>query len=254
MVRQRVSPAARLSWGLGEFLELRVRLLQPKAHVHLAVHGRRGGEVILRFMWLARAPGNLAEAEVAVGDQRAHAELAGERQRLAVVASGILGAACRRDVTDEAEGVGLACPSPQPAGERQCLSGVAGGLVDPPGREVGYPRAQKNERWPDVSLATVELLDGARDQRERLVGAAGEGVGGAEGRGDARYSDDELPRSAEVVAPLENPDRAWQIPTTEEGAAEIEQPEVQRPGMIGRFSDLHRSLGVPDGLVEPAKL
>jgi hypothetical protein len=25
---------------------------------------------------------------------------------------------------------------------------VAGGLVDPPGREVGHPRAQKNERRP----------------------------------------------------------------------------------------------------------
>src|SRR5881628_116651 len=73
-----------------------------------------GGEVIERFLPLARA----AEAEVAVGDERAHAELAGEGQRLAVVAFGVLGAACRRDVTGEAEGVGLACPSPQPTGER----------------------------------------------------------------------------------------------------------------------------------------
>jgi hypothetical protein len=39
-------------------------------------------------------PVELAEAEVAVGDERAHAELAGEGQRLAVVAFGVLGAAC----------------------------------------------------------------------------------------------------------------------------------------------------------------
>ena len=53
-----------------------------------------------------------------VGDERAHAELVGECQRLAVVAFSVLGAACRRDVTDEAEGVGFASPSSQPAGER----------------------------------------------------------------------------------------------------------------------------------------
>jgi hypothetical protein len=51
-----------------------------------------------------------------------------------------------------------------------------------------------------VKLATAELLDGARDQRQRLVSAAGEGIGGAEGRGDERCPDDEMPCSAEVVA------------------------------------------------------
>jgi hypothetical protein len=57
---------------------------------------------------LSRAPGELAEAEVAVGDERAHAARLGERQRLAVVAGSVLRAACRLDVTGEAEGVGLA--------------------------------------------------------------------------------------------------------------------------------------------------
>jgi hypothetical protein len=38
------------------------------------------------------------------------------------------------------------------------------------------------------------------------------------------------------------------------GEAEIEQPDVQREGMIGRLSDLHGGLGVPDGLVESAEL
>ena len=141
--------------------------------------------------------------------------------------------------------MGLACPSPQPAGERQRLSGVAGGLVDPPGREVGYPRALKNERRPEVMLATAELLDSARDQRERLVSAAGEGVGGAEGRGD-----DGIPRAIchvrqQVEAPLEDPGRAREISPTEVGEAEIEQPAIQREGIIGRLSDPHGGLGVP---------
>ncbi len=101
--------------------------------------------------------------------------------------------------------MGLASSSPQPAGERQRLSGVAASLVDPPGREAGRPRALKNERRPDVILATAELLDGARDQRKRLVSPAGEGVGGAEGRGAVRCPDDDLPRSAEVEAPARGP-------------------------------------------------
>src|SRR5262249_44543426 len=184
--------------------------------------------MLVGLIALVRAPIELAEAEVAVGDEGAHAALAGERERLTVVAESALGVARRRAGTGEAEGVGLACPRPQAAGERQCLSGVAGGLIDPPSREVGHPGVQKDQPRRAVNLATAELLDGARDQRERLVSTAGEGVGRAEGRSDDRCRDDELPRSAEVVAPLEDPRRAGEIPAMEVGKAEIEQREVQR--------------------------
>src|SRR5215470_4356446 len=64
---------------------LRFRLLQPEPHVHLAVHRRRGREVLLCLLALARALVELAEAEVAVGDEGAHAARLGQRQRLAVV-------------------------------------------------------------------------------------------------------------------------------------------------------------------------
>ena len=97
-------------------------------------------------------------------------------------------------------------------------------LVNPPGREVSHPRAQKNERRPDVILATAELLDGARHQRERLVSPAGEDVGGAEGRGDDRGPIDELPRSAEVEASLKDRGRAWEIPATEVDATRRPAP------------------------------
>src|SRR5262245_5616977 len=52
-----------------QLFHLRLRLLQPERHLHLAVHRRRGGEVLLRLLALARAPVELAEAEVAVGDE-----------------------------------------------------------------------------------------------------------------------------------------------------------------------------------------
>jgi hypothetical protein len=50
---------------------LRLCLLQPVRHVHLAIHRRRGGEVRARLLVLARAPVELAEAEMAVGDEGA---------------------------------------------------------------------------------------------------------------------------------------------------------------------------------------
>src|SRR4029453_12220470 len=70
------SPSRRLS-------QLRLRCRQPVRHPHLAIHRRRGGEVLLRLRALARAPVELAEAEMAVGDEGAHASGLGERQRLA---------------------------------------------------------------------------------------------------------------------------------------------------------------------------
>src|SRR5215470_14206526 len=63
---------------------LRLRLLQPVRHSHLAVHRRRDGEMLLRLLTLARTPVELPEAEVAVGDEGAHAELRGERQSVLV--------------------------------------------------------------------------------------------------------------------------------------------------------------------------
>ena len=72
-------------------------------------------------------------------------------------------------------------------GERQCLFGVAGRLVEAPGAEVDHSCAQNNERRSGVILATAELLDGTRDQWERLVRPACGRQGaeqGAAGRGD----------------------------------------------------------------------
>jgi hypothetical protein len=43
------------------------RLLEPELHVHLAVHRRCGREMLLRLLPSARAPVELAEAEVVGG-------------------------------------------------------------------------------------------------------------------------------------------------------------------------------------------
>ena len=65
--------------------------------------------MIAGLLALPRAPEELAEAEVAVGDEGAHAARLGERQRLAVVAKVALGVepvGMARDVAERVKAVG----------------------------------------------------------------------------------------------------------------------------------------------------
>ena len=50
----------------------------------ISVHRCRSGQVLVRLLVLARAPVELAKAEMAVSDEGAHAARGRERQRLAV--------------------------------------------------------------------------------------------------------------------------------------------------------------------------
>jgi DNA-binding NtrC family response regulator len=82
---------------------------EPEAHVHLAVHRCGGAEVLMGLLLLAGAPVELAEAEVAVGDEGAHAARLGERERLAVVSLAALGikpVGMGRDVAEQMERMG----------------------------------------------------------------------------------------------------------------------------------------------------
>src|SRR5262245_8412986 len=71
---------------IGDVLYLRGYLLQPVRHSHLSVHRRRGGEMLLRLLVLVGAPVESGQAEVAVGDERAHAELIGQIESFAIQA------------------------------------------------------------------------------------------------------------------------------------------------------------------------
>jgi len=73
---------------LRALLHLRLRLFQPVRHVHLAVHRHCGSEVLSRLLTLACVSVELAEAEVAVGDEGAHAARLGESQRFSVLELG----------------------------------------------------------------------------------------------------------------------------------------------------------------------
>src|SRR5215471_5323656 len=56
--------------------------LQPEGHVHLAVHRRRGGEVLAGVVPLAPALVENTETPVTVSDKGTHAPRFGEGQRL----------------------------------------------------------------------------------------------------------------------------------------------------------------------------
>src|SRR5262245_8324373 len=81
---------------------LRLRLLQPVRHAHLAVHRGRGREVPPGLIELARLPAQLAEVEVAVSREGAHPDRISEVPRLREVSlrDGKLG---RRGAGDQAE-------------------------------------------------------------------------------------------------------------------------------------------------------
>src|SRR5262249_42457188 len=97
-----------------------------------------------RLFALARACEQLPEAEVAVGDERAHATRLGEGQRLAVVGLAALGiepVGMVRDVTDQAERMG---------------------------REPGLTRRRLN-RTVAQSLRVIETPEHQRGPTEHLI-------------------------------------------------------------------------------------
>src|SRR5262245_48596165 len=81
-----------------------LRLLQVDPHSHLAVHRRRGGEVLLGLLALARAPIERAEAEMAVRNEGTHAPRLRQRQRLPVSVLGLLHIGRTRSSADGGHG------------------------------------------------------------------------------------------------------------------------------------------------------
>ena len=81
--------------SLGQFPQRRTGLLQPVRHVDLAVHRRCSGEVFFGLLAPARALVELAEAEVAVSDEGAHAARLTPREAPATIPLASSGSALR---------------------------------------------------------------------------------------------------------------------------------------------------------------
>ena len=114
--------------------------------------------MLLRLLALARAPVELAEAEVAVGDEGAHPELLGERERVTVVAVSVLrGIAAGGDLAEEAEGPRLVGALTALAGKGQGSPGEFESVLEPVGEDVRLAQIHQEERLGDpnpmVSMA-----------------------------------------------------------------------------------------------------
>src|ERR1700675_3774348 len=121
--------------------KLPLHLFEPEAHVHLAVHRCCGSEVLPRLIAPARAPVELPKAEMAVGDEGAHAARLGQRQRLAVVdlaAFGIEPVGMGRDIAKQ-----MQAKDREPGVTRRGFARAvaqAPRLVEPAEQETGAPQ------------------------------------------------------------------------------------------------------------------
>src|SRR5512145_1721764 len=88
----------------------RLDLFQPETHVHIAIHHRSGHQMLSGFLTLAGPYIELAEAEVTVREERAHAQLAGNGHGLCVggfSSFDVRGLAVRIDLGQTPESPGL---------------------------------------------------------------------------------------------------------------------------------------------------
>ena len=96
----------------------------------------------------------LPEAEVAVGLERAHAELLGQGEGLAVVGFGLVALrrlAPRRNVAEEAQGIRLVAPFLVRTGERQRTLGEGVRLLQAAGQQLRLPQGETTERLNSYS-------------------------------------------------------------------------------------------------------
>ena len=105
---------------------------------------------------VAAAPVELAQAEMAVGDEGSHAELVGESQRRAVVGLRLLdlrGLRRRRDMAKHAPGVRLAgCPAHWRAASSDSRASVAASVWRSAKR---YPAASQPRRFMTAAFCPI---------------------------------------------------------------------------------------------------
>ena len=129
-----------------QFRSIRLDLLQKELHVHRAVHIRGRCKVLLRQIAPICAPIQLGEAQVAVGDERAHSEFLGKRERVPVVAvSMLLGTAGGCDITEEPKGPRFVRALTAFPGKSEGLPGCLERVLEPAGNHVCFTEKPQEE-------------------------------------------------------------------------------------------------------------
>jgi hypothetical protein len=113
--------------------------MQPEGHAHGAVQLDSGGQFRVGLFYLPYPPIQGAEVVVAVGLERAHAQLIGQGQGLPVVGFGLFGVrqlAMHRDVAEEPQGVGFVAPFFMGPGELKGALRLGASFVQPAGEQI----------------------------------------------------------------------------------------------------------------------
>src|SRR2546426_783585 len=125
---------------------------QPEGHVHVTIEGDGSGQGSAGQLALAGRSVQRAEATVAVGLERAHAQLFGEGEGLAVVLSGLIALrrlAPRRNLAKEAQGIGLVAAFLVLMGARQRALSKGKRVLRMTGQQMCLPQGQTTEHLID---------------------------------------------------------------------------------------------------------
>ena len=77
-----------------QLLQLRLRPLQPQSHFHLTHHRRRSSEMLFGLLSASCPPVQFAQTNVAMSDERAHAEFFSEGHSSTIMLLGFLNLRC----------------------------------------------------------------------------------------------------------------------------------------------------------------
>src|SRR5712692_8905242 len=176
-------PTSPRSLLLTRLLQLRLRLLQPELHAHLAECGCRGGKVLPGRLSLACSPVELAQAEAAVCEEWPHAKLRSAGPRFEVVRFGLAdvpGCTVTCDLAEYPHDPPLVSPLPALTGQAESVAGSHRRILRTPTAEIrlGEPSEGEGELLQPIPrrLDSHALLE----QRDPVGKTASEGVGVAE--------------------------------------------------------------------------
>ena len=172
--------------------------------------------MLARLLPLAGAPVELAEAEVAVGDERAHAQLLGQGQGLAIVrlrGVGLDAVGMGRDVAEQSQELALHPPFPPLPSRREPVLGDPGGVRQPPVEEVrpaerpdaaGPPRPPHGPLGEARAASSIRATPSARRPVPWYAAPSAQAKSWS-GKGTSLVRQRSRPRSSGATAPAKSP-------------------------------------------------
>src|SRR5262245_14376323 len=149
-------------WWVSENFELCFRCLCPVGHGHVAERRPRRRQARPRAKPIAHSPIERAEAQMALGYQRAHAERLAEADRALEVRDGAglcFESAARSDFAEQTLGGNLRAPLAVTDGVLEATSGECRGLDTEVGLEIALREVDQAQRLRRHEMARLPLLD-----------------------------------------------------------------------------------------------